>query len=88
MPDVVGLCFSHEYIGRVEQFHRLRGVPKKYIKVADSGAMRIHAFCDHSGAPVYSSGANSPTSYSLRVGALKQRYELGLPAPACRTDTE
>jgi hypothetical protein len=37
-------------------------------------------FCDNCGGPVYASAAESPQSYSLRVGALKQRYELGRPA--------
>ena len=60
-------------------FHLLRGTPNKYLKIADSGARRIHAFCGNCGAPVYACAAESPQTYSLRVGALKQRYELGPP---------
>ena len=36
-------------------------------------------FVEH-GGPVYSSAAENPQTYSLRIGALKQRYELDRPA--------
>ncbi len=55
----------------------LRGAkPTVYIKTADSGAKRAHAFCPTCGAPVYSAAPESPTTYLLRVGALRQRAEL------------
>ncbi|MDX3905708.1 MAG: GFA family protein [Pigmentiphaga sp.] len=60
-------------------FRIVKGTPKTYLKVADSGARRLHAFCGHCGGPVYSSAVENPQSYSLRVGALKQRHELGGP---------
>jgi hypothetical protein len=60
-------------------FRILKGEPKKYLKVAPSGAKRFHAFCGNCGGPVYSSAAENPQTYSLRVGTLKQRYDLGPP---------
>ncbi len=60
-------------------FRLLRGTPRIYLKIADSGARRIHAFCADCGGPVYACAEQSPQSYSLRVGALKQRYELNAP---------
>jgi len=54
----------------------LRGEPRRYIKTADSGNRRVHAFCGDCGAPVYSCATSDPPFYSLRVGCLQQRAEL------------
>jgi hypothetical protein len=54
----------------------LRGGPKIYIKTADSGNKRAHAFCPDCGSPIYASAPSNPTTYSLRVGSIKQRKEL------------
>jgi hypothetical protein len=75
-----GSVFRMNIPAPATQFRILKGSPKKYIKTADSGAKRVHAFCDNCGGPIYASAAENPQSYSLRVGALKQRYELGRPA--------
>jgi hypothetical protein len=75
-----GSVFRTNIPAPADGFRILRGVPKKYIKVADSGTKRVHAFCDNCGGPVYASAASeNPPSYSLRVGALKQRFQLGRP---------
>ena len=47
-----------------------------YIKTADSGTKRAHAFCPVCGSPVYAAAPENPPTYSLRVGALKQRAAL------------
>lgn len=52
------------------------GPPSVYIKTADSGTKRAHAFCPRCGAPVFASAPENPPTYSLRIGALKQRAEL------------
>lgn len=52
------------------------GQPKTYIKTAESGTKRAHAFCLDCGAPVYSCAISDPPSYSLRVGCLDQRALL------------
>ena len=54
----------------------LQGEPKKYVKTAQSGTQRVHAFCPDCGAPVYSSAVSDPPTYSLRVGCLDRRAEL------------
>jgi len=74
-----GSAFRMNIPAAAATFRILKGTPKKYLKVAASGARRLHTFCDACGGPVYSSAAENPRSYSLRVGALKQRYELGQP---------
>lgn len=59
-----------------EEFVLRTGKPKTYLKTAESGAKRIHAFCPNCGSPVYSAAASDPQTYSLRVGCLQQRTEL------------
>jgi hypothetical protein len=61
---------------RADAFRLLAGEPRVYVKTADSGNRRAHAFCPLCGAPVYAAAAENPTSYSLRVGALDRRAEL------------
>ena len=60
-------------------FVLLRGEPKIYIKTAESGSKRAHAFCPDCGTPMYASAISNPPSYSLRVGSIKQRRELNRP---------
>ena len=57
-------------------FKLLTGQPRIYIKTAESGERRVHTFCPHCGAPVYSSAVTDPPTYSLRVGCLRQRAAL------------
>ena len=59
-----------------EQFRMHSGIPKIYIKTAESGSKRAHSFCPNCGTPVYSSDVTDPKSYSLRVGCLDQRDHL------------
>lgn len=59
-----------------ESFRLLRGEPKSYIKTAQSGARRAHYFCANCGTPTYARAAQDPTTYSLRVGCLEQRFSL------------
>lgn len=74
-----GSVFRLNIPAAAENFRVLKGTPKHYLKLAPSGAKRFHAFCEHCGGPIYSCAAENPQSYSLRVGALAQRYELGGP---------
>jgi hypothetical protein len=57
----------------------LHGAVKTYVKTADSGARRVHAFCPDCGTPIYSSAIESPAGYTLRLGTIRQRAELGAP---------
>jgi len=60
-------------------FRLLRGEPRIYVKTADSGNKRAHAFCGTCGSPVYAAAVSDTPTYSLRVGALKQRAQIGRP---------
>jgi hypothetical protein len=57
---------------------RIEGGPLKiYVKTAESGNKRAHAFCPECGTPVYSASVeDEPAVYSLRVGCLEQRHAL------------
>ena len=53
------------------------GPPSIYIKTAESGAKKAHAFCPRCGTPLYSTTPEpEPTVYGLRVGTLHQRAQL------------
>lgn len=53
-----------------------RGEPKLYIKTAESGRQRAHAFCPDCGTPVYAANPSGPPNYTLRVGTIKERAAL------------
>jgi hypothetical protein len=90
-PDTVLLChctdcqtltgspFRANIQAPAASFVLLRGEPKIYIKTAESGSKRAHAFCPDCGTPMYASAISNPPSYSLRVGSIKQRKELNRP---------
>jgi hypothetical protein len=87
-PNTVGICHctdcqtltgSAYRVGaraKAESFVLTGGTPTIYIKTADSGTRRAHAFCPVCGSPVYAAAPENPLTYSLRVGALKQRAVL------------
>lgn len=54
----------------------LRGTPKIYIKTADSGSRRAQGFCGDCGSPIYSTAADNPQTYFLRLGAVTQRAQI------------
>jgi hypothetical protein len=90
-PDAIQIChcadcqrlsgsaFRANVFAPADRFRLLTGMPRQYIKTGTSGAKRVHAFCETCGGPVYSSAVEQPKFYTLRVGALNQREELGRP---------
>lgn len=54
----------------------LRGQPKIYVKVAESGNARAQVFCPECGTPLYAMAAANPTSLNIRLGCIKQRTQL------------
>jgi hypothetical protein len=53
------------------------GTPKTYLKTAESGNKRAHAFCPDCGTPIYAAAPDpNPSTVGLRVGSLDQRAEL------------
>jgi len=64
---------------RSEDF-TIEGEPRIYVKTADSGTKRAQAFCPNCGSPIYSAAADSPSMFSIRLGSVRQRRELGRPS--------
>jgi hypothetical protein len=91
-PGTVGVChcldcqrltgsaFRANILAPASGFHLLKGQPRRYIKTGDSGAKWVYAFCEVCGTPIYSCAPDNPPTYTLRLGALKQREALGRPA--------
>ena len=60
----------------VADFVLLGGVPKTYVKVAESGNRRVQAFCGECGTPIYACAFDDAKTYGLRIGALDEREHL------------
>ena len=87
-PNTVGICHCTDCQAMTGSAYRVTvraaasdfklrgGPPTVYIKTADSGAKRAHAFCPNCGSPIYSAAPHDPPTYSLRVGALDRRSDL------------
>jgi hypothetical protein len=74
---LTGSAFRVSVPARAQTFRLLTGHPKVYVKTADSGTKRRHAFCPNCGTPVSASAdSDDPPSYSLRVGCLTQKAQL------------
>ncbi len=54
---------------------KVRGIPKEYMKVADSGNKRIQAFCPDCGTQLFATDIKRKT-FNLRTGFLKQKNKL------------
>ena len=54
----------------------LRGTPKSYVKVAQSGNRRAQVFCPDCGTPLYATAPENSTSVIIRLGCVEQRAQL------------
>ncbi len=62
---------------RKQDLNMRGGKPKTYIKTAESGTQRAHAFCPECGTPIYSTSVeDDPQMYGLRVGTARQKALL------------
>src|ERR1700685_2135204 len=59
-----------------QSFVLLSGQPRIYIKTAESGNKRAHAFCPQCGTPIYAAAPHDTETYGLRVGTLKHGAQL------------
>jgi hypothetical protein len=74
---LTGSAFRVSVPALAASFRVLSGTPTIYLKTADSGVRRRHAFCPDCGAPIAASAdSDQPSTYTLRVGGLAQRGEL------------
>ena len=88
-PEHVGIChctdcqvltgsaFRVSVPAPAPSFRLLTGTPKIYVKTADSGTRRRHAFCPDCGAPIAAfADSDQPPTYTLRVGGLAEKAQL------------
>ncbi len=86
-PETVGICHCTDCqrlsgsayrvsVPAPRATFKLLGAPRTYVKTADSGNKRVHAFCGDCGTPIYACAINDPPTYSLRVGNISQRAAL------------
>ena len=72
-----GAAFRTVAITKEDAFRFLKGEPKIYVKIADSGAERALAFCAECGTPIYAaSTGEGPKVYGIRAGTARQRDAL------------
>jgi hypothetical protein len=71
-----GAPFRASVPAKAEDFHIRKGKVRVYVKVADSGNRRAQGFCGDCGTPFYSTSADDPKLYNLRLGAVKQRDQI------------
>lgn len=71
-----GAPFRASAPARAEDFHIRKGSPRVYVKVAASGVRRAQGFCGDCGSPIYSTSADEPKVYNLRLGVVKQRAQI------------
>jgi hypothetical protein len=70
---LTGSAFRANVVAPADRFRLTRGEPKNYIKTAESGTKRRHAFCGDCGGPIFACAPENPQTYSLRVGTITQR---------------
>jgi len=88
-PEKVGICHcadcqalsasAFRTIGVVagDTFELLKGTPKIYIKVGDTGNRRVQAFCPNCGSGLYATDeGENPKAYNVRLGTVDQRSTL------------
>ncbi len=61
-------------VGPAEKI-KIKGIPKEYIKIGDSGNKRIQAFCSNCGTQLFATDMKRRL-YNLRTGFLEQKNEL------------
>jgi hypothetical protein len=71
-----GAPFRASVPAKAEDFHILKGNPRVYVKIAESGRRRAQGFCGDCGSPIYSTTADDPKVYVLRLGPVKQRAQI------------
>ena len=73
--QLCGSAFRAVIVAASDKFTLLTGQPKTYVKTADSGNRRSHAFCANCGSPIYACAIRDPQSYTLR-GSIRERAQL------------
>ena len=88
-PERVGIChcsdcqqlsasaFRTLAVASADTFKIIKGKPKEYVKVGDSGNSRVQAFCSECGSGLYATDTgDTPKAYNIRAGTIRQRRDL------------
>lgn len=73
---LTGTAYRVSVPAKAGEFHILSGVPKIYVKTAESGNPRAQAFCATCGTPIYASDVRQPKQFNLRTGPIAERALL------------
>jgi hypothetical protein len=75
--QLTGTAFRISVAATLGSFRLLAGMPRVYLKTADSGRIREQAFCEHCGSPIYATSPGAePRLYNIRVGTINERQQL------------
>ena len=78
---LTGTPFRVNISARPETFKLKSGMPKNYVRTAESGNKCAHAFCPECGTPIYVTPSEpNPSGYRLALGAIDQRAQFGPPS--------
>ena len=72
---LTGSAYRVTVPARPGTFKLLSGQPKTYLKTAESGNKRLHAFCPECGTPIYATTPGTQ-AFGIRVGTTRQRAQL------------
>ncbi len=73
---MAGAAYRVNCAAPAASFRMTSGEPRIYVRTADSGNQRAHAFCANCGTQIYSAAPAAPTAYAIRIGTLKERKLL------------
>jgi len=71
-----GSAFRINLKAEAESFIMSSGELKLYKKVAESGDIRVQAFCPACATPIYSSIDQNPKYIFIRIGSIKERSKV------------
>ena len=77
--QLTGTVFRTSIRSEPGTFKFIAGTPAIYVKTAESGNKREHAFCPRCGSPIYatSPGGAEPKVHNVRLGTVRQRDQFG-----------
>ncbi|MCL1044378.1 GFA family protein [Shewanella sp. 1_MG-2023] len=89
LPEKVVIChctdcqllsasaFRTVVMSEVDGMNFIKGTPKEYIKIAESGNQRAQGFCQQCGSAMYATSVGDKSRvYGIRLGVVDQRNEL------------
>ena len=74
---LTGTAFRVTVPAAEQDFRIIAGVPRIYVKTAESGRARAQAFCADCGTPLYATSVGEgPKIFGIRAGTARQRAQL------------